>query len=259
LKMRTYAVTLVEVIIAAAISILIIMFTISGAVAISKFTQQALHNRIIDSQTSQGTDAIAKELRDGIAVLSSATIVGKTYTTSSSCVVFSAVAYDFSKSNPLLESSDTVVYSYSSANSRVTRSCGTGAGSKRPATNDSHVVTGTDCKFTFRVAEAIEWINTSTSTASETLRLATIPLQQPSCTRNGISIPCAWQTGSQNLTVQTPAGASSIGIQYPVSPSPSSCPHITSVEIQVKRTTASPGGLVTTVPHITEARLRNKR
>lgn len=259
MKMHSSAVTLVEVIIASAISILIITFTISSAVAISKFSQQALHNRVIDSQTSQGTDAIAKELRDGIALLSSATVVGKTYTTSSTCIVFSAVGYDFSKANPLLESSDIVVYSYSSAKSCITRSCGSGAGSKRPVTNESDVVAGTDCTFTFRVSEAIEWVNTSASTVSETFKLATVPLEQPSCIRNGISIPCAWQAGSQSLTIQTPVGASNIGIQYKVSPSPSSCPHVTSVEVQVKRTTASREGLVTTVPHITEARLRNKR
>lgn len=259
MKMRSSAVTLVEVIIAAAVSTLIITFTISTAVSISKFSQKALHHRVIDSQLSRGTDAIAKELRDGITVLSSATVAGKTYTTSANCIVFSAVGYDFSKSNPLLDSSDTVVYSYSSAKYRISRSCSSGAGSKRPTTNESHVVTATDCTFTFHVSEMIEWFNTSSSTMLETIKLATIPREQPSCVRNGSSIPCSWQAGSQSLTMQVPAGASNIAIQYTVSPSPSSCPHITSVEIQAKRTSASPTGPLTTVPHVIEARLRNKR
>ena len=259
MKPRTSGVSLVEVIVAAGISMLIIAFTISASIAISKFAQQSLLTRVIDSQTTQGSDAIAKELRDGVSILSSATVAGKTYTTSSTCIVFSAVSYDFSKANPIFGATDTVVFTYAMARSQISRTCSAGADSKRPTSFESPIVTTTDAQFIYRVAEAIDWLNSSSTTLTETFKLAAIPSEQPSCTRNGLTIPCTWQPGSQSLSLQTPAGASMLGIQYKVSPSAATCPQITSVEIQVKRTSPSLMGTVSTVPHITEARLRNKR
>lgn len=259
MKPRLYAVTLAEVIIAAGISILIITFTISASIAVTNFSRQALLTRVIDTHTSQGSDAIGKELRDGVSILSSATLAGKTYTTSSSCVVFSAIGYDFSKVNPILGATDTVAFSFASTKSQISRTCSAGTGSRRPVAVESPIVTSTNAKFIYRVAEAIDWLNSTSVTATETLKLVTLPAEQPSCTRNGLSIPCTWQPGSQMLSVQMPPGASMVGIQYKVTPSAASCPQITSVEIQLTRTSSTQLGTFSTLPHITEARLRNKR
>ena len=94
MKLRSAGVTLAEVIIASAITILVILLTLAISVAVSNFTQSALLSRIIDSQVTAGGDAITKELRDGIAVLPSAVIRGKSFGPSSTCVGFSATGYD---------------------------------------------------------------------------------------------------------------------------------------------------------------------
>lgn len=259
MKLRSAGVTLAEVIIASAITILVILLTLAISVAVSNFTQSALLSRIIDSQVTAGGDAITKELRDGIAVLPSAVIRGKSFVTSSTCVVFSATGYDFSQSNPILGSTDTVAFAFASDRSQVTRTCMTGTGSKRPISFETKVASVTSAQFTYRVSEVIEWMNPSGTTVSETFRLATVPAEKPVCTRNGTSIPCTWQTATQTLSVQVPSGPSVIGIQYRVTPSPSSCPHITSVELQSKRSTPNVNPSAASTEHITEARLRNKR
>lgn len=100
MRQRITGTSLVEAIVVAGISLLIMAVAIASSITISKFPQHALLARAIDSQTSQGMDALTKELRDGIAVLPNATIAGKSYKTSSTCVVFSAVGYDFNKSKP---------------------------------------------------------------------------------------------------------------------------------------------------------------
>ncbi|MEY3602213.1 MAG: hypothetical protein RL169_1457 [Armatimonadota bacterium] len=259
MKHRSTGVSLAEVIIASGISSIIVLFVVSTAIAISKFSQQALMSRIVDTQVSQGVDAIAKELRDGIAILPSTVIRGTTYSTSSTCVVLSATGYDFSKANPILESTDTVVFAFVPAASQVARTCLPGLGSKRPGGSGSNVTACTDAKFTYRVSEVIDWLNSSSTSITQSFMLATVPIEQPACTRNGITIPCTWQAGSQAVSVQVPAGPSIIGVQYKVTPTAASCPHITSVELQSKRSTSSLNSSPYMTTHITEARLRNKR
>jgi hypothetical protein len=259
MKHRSTGVSLAEVIIASGISSIIVLFVVSTAIAISKFSQQALMSRIVDTQVSQGVDAIAKELRDGIAILPSTVIRGKSYTTSATCVVLSATGYDFSMANPILESTDTVVFSFVPAMSQMARTCLPGVGSTRPVASDAKVIACSDVKFTYRVSEVIDWLHTSTTTATESFKLAAVPQEQPACTRNGITIPCTWQAGSQAISVQVPAGPSIIGVQYKVTPTAASCPHITSVELQSKRSTSSLNSSPYMTTHITEARLRNKR
>ena len=259
MKHRSTGVSLAEVIIASGISSVIILFVFSTAIAISKFSQQAVMSRIVDTQVTQGTDAIAKELRDGIAILPSTVIRGKSYTTSATCVVLSATGYDFSMANPILESTDTVVFSFVPAMSQMARTCLPGVGSTRPVASDAKVLACSDVKFTYLVSEVIDWLNTSTTTATESFKLAAVPQEQPACTRNGITIPCTWQAGSQVVSVQIPTGASVIGIQYKVLPSAANCQHITSVEVQIKRSTPTLNGSTATSAHITEARMRNKR
>ncbi|MFM7189024.1 MAG: hypothetical protein ACKO14_14550, partial [Armatimonadota bacterium] len=185
-------------------------------------------SRIKCTQVSQGADAVAKELRDGIAILPTTVISGKSYVTSSSCVVLSVTGYDFSKSNPILESKDTVVFAFAAPRSMLSRTCLPGAGSKRPIGTESKVINCRDAKFSFRESEVFDWLSTSTTSVAETFRLATVPMEQPTCTRNGITIPCTWQSGSQTITVQVSTGASNIGVQYKVTPTAASCPHITS-------------------------------
>jgi len=259
MKHRSTGVSLAEVIIASGISSIIVLFVVSTAIAISKFSQQALMSRIVDTQVSQGVDAIAKELRDGIAILPSTVIRGKSYTTSATCVVLSATGYDFSMANPILESTDTVVFSFVPAMSQMARTCLPGVGSTRPVASDAKVIACSDVKFTYRVSEVIDWLHTSTTTATESFKLAAVPQEQPACTRNGITIPCTWQAGAQAISVQVPAGPSIIGVQYKVTPTAASCPHITSVELQSKRSTSSLNSSPYMTTHITEARLRNKR
>jgi hypothetical protein len=259
MKHRSTGVSLAEVIIASGISSIIVLFVVSTAIAISKFSQQALMSRIVDTQVSQGVDAIAKELRDGIAILPSTVIRGKSYTTSATCVVLSATGYDFSMANPILESTDTVVFSFVPAMSQMARTCLPGVGSTRPVASDAKVIACSDVKFTYRVSEVIDWLHTSTTTATESFKLAAVPQEQPACTRNGITIPCTWQAGSQAISVQVPAGPSIIGVQYKVTPTAASCPHITSVELQSKRSTSSLNSSPYMTTHFTEARLRNKR
>lgn len=259
MKHRSTGVSLAEVIIASGISSIIVLFVVSTAIAISKFSQQALMSRIVDTQVTQGTDAIAKELRDGIAILPSTVIRGTTYLTSSTCVVLSATGYDFSKANPILESTDTVVFAFVPAASQVARTCLPGLGSKRPGGSGSNVTACTDAKFSYRVSEVIDWLSTSSTSVTESFKLETLPIEQPACTRNGITIPCTWQAGSQAISVQVPAGPSIIGVQYKVTPTAASCPHITSVELHSKRSTSSLNSSPYMTTHITEARLRNKR
>ena len=259
MRQRITGTSLVEVIVVAGISLLIMGAAIAASIAISKFSQHALLARAIDRQTSQGMDALTKELRDGISVLPNANIAGKSYKTSSTCVVVSAVGYDFTRANPILENSDIVVFALSQSPSRIVRICDIGVGSKRPRSIDSSVTPCTSAQFVYRVAESVDRLNTSTSNVSDVYRLATIPAEQPSCTRSGVAIPCTWQSGSQSVTFQTPPGASMFGIQYPVTPSSTACPFVTSVEIQVRRTSPTISGPDTTIRHITEARLRNKR
>lgn len=259
MKHRSTGMSLAEVIIASGISSIIILFVASTAIAISKFSQQAVMSRIVDTQVTQGLDAVAKELRDGIAILPSTVIKGKSYTTSSTCVVLSATGYDFSKANPILESTDTVVFAFVPAMSQLSRTCLPGVGSVRPVGSDAKVIACSDVKFTYRVSEAIDWLSKSTTTATETFKLAAIPQEQPTCTRNGMTIPCAWQSGSQTVSIQTPSGASVIGIQYKVLPSAANCQHITSVEVQTKRSIPTLNGSQAINSHMTEARMRNKR
>lgn len=259
MKHRSTGVSLAEVIIASGISSIIILFVVSASIAISRFSQQAVMSRVVDTQVSQGADAVVKELRDGIAILPSAVIKGKSYTTSSTCVVLSATGYDFSKANPILQSLDTVAFAFVPAMSQLSRTCLPAVGSTRPVGSDVKVIACTDVKFTYRVSEVIDWLSTSTTTATEVFNLAAVPQEQPTCTRNGIATPCTWQTGSQTVSIQTPTGASVIGIQYKVSPSAANCQHITSVELQIKRSTPTLNGSKSTISHITEARLRNKR
>lgn len=259
MKHRSTGLSLAEVIIASGISSIVILFVVSTAIAIGKFTQQAVMSRIVDTQVSQGVDAIAKELRDGIEILPSTVVRGTSYTTSSTCVVLSATGYDFSKANPILESTDTVVFAFVPAASQVARTCLPGLGSKRPVDSASNVTACTDAKFSFRVSEVIDWLSTSSTSVTESFKLATVPLEQPACTRNGITIPCTWQPGSQTISVQVPTGPTIIGVQYKVTPTAASCPHITSVELQTKRSTSSLNSTPYMTTHITEARLRNKR
>jgi hypothetical protein len=259
MRKRIVGTSLVEVMIVAGMSLLIMGVAIASSFAIAKFSQHALLARTIDQQTSQGTDALTKELRDGILVLPNATVAGKSYKTSATCVVFSAVGYDFSRVNPILATSDTVVFAHSHSPSRITRTCDVGVGSKRPRSIDTSVSPCTSAQFIYRVTESVDRLNTSTSNVSVVYKLATIPKEQPSCTRNGIAVPCLWQSGSQSVTIQTPPGASIFGIQYQVTPSSTTCQYVTSVEIQVRQTSPSISGPDTTIRHTTEARLRNKR
>lgn len=256
---RSAAMSLAEVSVASGISVMIILIVMTASLAISKFTQQAVTIRIADIQTSQGTEAVTKELRDGTAVLASATIAGQTFTTSSSCVVFAASSYDFTKANPLIDSTDTIAFSFSLPKSQVSRSCMVASGSRRPGGLNLKVMPCTDARFTYRVSEVVDWLSTSTSTVTQTYRLSAIPLEPPVCTRNGSSIPCTWQAGSQSVTIQTPPGASMFGIQYKVNPTSTSCPYITSVELAVTKTLPSINTPESTISHVTEARLRNKR
>lgn len=259
MRNRSTGVSLAEVIIASGISSIIILFVVSTAIAISKFSQQAVRSRILDAQVTLGLDAVAKELRDGVAILPSTMIRGTSYTTSSTCVVLSATGYDFSKANPILGSTDTVVFAFVPARSQLSRTCLPGEASKRPVAYGSNVTACTDVKFSFRVSEVIDWLSTSSTSVTETFKLATVPLEQPACTRNGISIPCTWQRGTQTISVQVPVGPSVIGVQYNVTPTAASCPHITSVELHARQSTSSLNSSPYMTTHMTEARLRNKR
>lgn len=232
---------------------------IAMAFSISTLGQQAIQARIIDTQLSQATDAVAKELRDGIAVIPSASIGGRTYSTSNTCIVMSAIGYDFSIANPLLSVTDTLVFSLATDKQSIKRTSVSGTGSKRPTTVDSSIVQCTDALFTFRVNEQLDWVNTSSSTTNQTFKLATVPAEQPSCLRSGSYVPCTWQQGSQTISVSVPTGASVVSVSYKVAPNASSCPFITSVETTVTRKAKSTDGRLTTFTHTTEARLRNKR
>lgn len=259
MKRRPTALSLVEVVLATGISLITILFTLSISVAITRFTRDAVVSRIADMQVMQGVDAVAKELRDGLAILPSANIGGQTYTTSSNTIVLSAISYDFSKPNPILTSTDTVAFKFAPSNKLLVRSCSPGNGSKRPAGVESTVTSTSSSRFKYMVSEAIESVSSSTSTVTDNVNLSTVPSEQPVCTRNGATVPCLWQSGKQSISVQNPPGVSSLNIQYYVIPSATNCNSITSVEMQVQRPVSSLTGTKSNILHTAEARLRNKR